>query len=147
MSMRKKQIPRIKICGITNLEDALFCSQMGAHALGFIFYRKSPRFIEPSKAGMIIRHLPPSVTPVGVFVDEPRENITSLIRQAGLKTVQLSGDGPASHCDGYEVEVWKAFRIRERQQVERTKEYTIAAALLEGASDAELGGSGKLPDF
>jgi phosphoribosylanthranilate isomerase len=147
VTYRKPRPPRIKICGITNLEDALFCSQMGAHALGFIFYGKSPRYIDPSKAAMIIHHLPPRVTPVGVFVNESRENILAIVRQAGIRTVQLSGDEEAPQCEGFGVDVWKAFRIRERSLAAKTRDYQIAAALLEGAGDTEYGGSGKVPDF
>jgi phosphoribosylanthranilate isomerase len=147
VSFREPAPPQVKICGITNLEDALFCSRMGAHALGFIFYRKSPRFIDPGKAGMIIHHLPDSVLPVGVFVNESRESILATIRQTGIRTIQLSGDEEPSHCGGFGVDVWKAFRLREKERAADTRDFPIAAALLEGASDTEYGGSGKVPDF
>lgn len=139
--------PLVKICGITNLADALVCCHEGADALGFIFYRESPRNIEPHRAAMIIAHLPKCVTPVGVFVNAPRETIDRLVTDTGIRTLQLSGDETPEDCAGYPVPVWKAFRIRDPQAVESVGRYPIAAALLDGADGGNYGGTGTAPDF
>jgi len=82
----------IKICGITNLEDALTALRAGADALGFVFYEKSPRKIEPEAARKIVEELPPTVEKVGVFVNQSEESICALANQVGLSVIQLYGD-------------------------------------------------------
>lgn len=139
--------PRVKICGITSLKDALLCSSSGADHLGFIFFRGTPRYVEPSKAAAIIRQLPSSVTPVGVFVNETRKAIEKIVDATGVKIIQLSGDEEPADCEGYGVKVWKAFRIRSDDQAERVRDYSIAAALLDGAGDGSYGGSGQAADL
>src|ERR1041384_8474831 len=109
--MEPEMKPRVKICGITNLPDALACARAGADALGFIFYEKSPRASDRSAAAGIISELPPYVTPGGVFVNTPRERIASIISQTGIRSLQLSGDEtpeegrafPASRGEGGRV--------------------------------------------
>src|SRR3990167_5772261 len=83
---------RVKVCGITNLEDALVAAAAGADALGFNFWPGSPRHIEARCAADIIAHLPPFVTPVGVFVDESPARIKSVAQASGVRAVQLHGD-------------------------------------------------------
>ena len=82
----------IKICGTTNFEDALTAVDAGADALGFVFYEKSPRKIDPETAGKITAKLTPGIEKVGVFVDEPVESILLTMAQAGLSAAQLHGD-------------------------------------------------------
>lgn len=139
--------PQVKICGITNLDDARFCAHAGADALGFIFYKSSPRYIDPSAAAEIIEQLPGYITPVGVFVNEQRSVIEKTIAATGIRIAQLSGSERPKDCQGYPVKVWKAFRIRAYEAIEETRGYPIAAAMLDGASDEVFGGSGQLPDF
>jgi phosphoribosylanthranilate isomerase len=82
----------VKICGITRAEDADAAVALGAHAIGFLFWPESPRFIEPARAREIAYRLPPSVMSVGVFVNQTAEHINSVVNLVGLKTVQLHGD-------------------------------------------------------
>jgi phosphoribosylanthranilate isomerase len=138
--------PLVKICGITNEKDALFCAEMGTNFLGFIFYRQSPRYVEPQTAARIIRKLPSSVTPVGVFVEERRNMIQTIIEQTGIRHLQLSGDESPQECNGFQLPVWKAFRIRSKDSVDNVQQYSISAAMLDGAKDG-YGGSGELADF
>jgi phosphoribosylanthranilate isomerase len=129
------------------MQDAIWCAKVGANALGFIFYKKSPRFIEPSKAAQIINLLPSTVLPVGIFVNAQREVIKQISNQTRIRAIQLSGDESPEDCEGFSVEVWKAFRIRSRSEVKKIKDYTVSAVLLDGAKGDEYGGSGNLPDF
>ena len=82
----------IKICGTTNLEDARLAVEAGADALGFVFYEKSPRRIDPEAAGRIAARVPPGIEKVGVFVEEPVEKILLTVARAGLTAAQLHGD-------------------------------------------------------
>ena len=90
-------IAKVKICGITNAEDAAAAVDAGADALGFVFYRKSPRYIEPTLARQIIMTLPPLVTPVGVFVDEDQQVVRNLMDDCGLTIAQLHGNESATY--------------------------------------------------
>ena len=137
---------RVKVCGITNLDDAICCIDTGTDALGFIFYKNSPRNISPQAAAKIIQKIPPYVTPVGVFVNERREIIQRTISETGIRIVQLSGDEMPEQCLGYDVKVWKAFRIRHEQEVDHVRQFTISAAMLDGASGNLYGGSGMRAD-
>ena len=140
-------LPLVKICGITNFSDALFSATAGANYLGFIFYPKSPPYIDPHKAKEIIRKLPTNVTPVGVFVNEKRETIEQILHKTNIRTIQLSGDESPDDCLGYSVDVWKAFRYTRVEEVNQTKSYNIFAALLDGVKDGLYGGTGTPVDF
>ena len=139
--------PLVKICGITRKADALFCATQGASALGFIFYKDSPRFISPAKAARIIASLPPFVTAVGVFVNHSRREICRIIEQTGIQAIQFSGDESPEDCEGYPLKTIKAFRLRFGQSLRPLVKYRAAAALLDGARDGMYGGSGRLADF
>jgi phosphoribosylanthranilate isomerase len=139
--------PRVKICGITNREDALFCAHSGADALGFIFFPESPRFIESVKAKSIIDSLPPFITPVGVFVNERRERIEQIIRETGIRAIQLSGDEKPEDCMHFSVRVIKAFRFKTHDELHQLKKFQISAAMLDGAKDGLYGGTGMKADF
>ena len=105
---------KIKICGITNLEDAEVAVEAGADALGFVFYAKSPRSIEPAVAQRIIAQLPPFVLPVGVFVNHDRETIRNVFDECGLAFAQLHGDETPTFCESLGRPVLRALRLRDR---------------------------------
>ncbi len=89
---------KVKICGITNIDDAVFCSQVGANALGFIFYKRSPRYITPSNAKKIIDKLGPFIVKVGVFVDEDKGAVSEIANYVGLDVLQFHGKESQSYC-------------------------------------------------
>lgn len=129
----------VKICGLTNREDALAAAEAGATALGFNFFPGSPRYIRPEAAARIIEELPPSIWTVGVWVNEDPEKILALSASEGIQVAQLHGDeGPDSVPSG--IRVWKAVRMgavsgkieRESRQVEALVLDTAAAGLYGG---------------
>ena len=103
----------IKICGITNLKDAQLVEREGASAIGFIFYKKSPRYIEPEMACKIVDNVKGKISLVGVFVDESLNKIHEISRKVGLDFVQLHGNESSEYCKKVELPVIKAFRIDE----------------------------------
>ncbi len=139
---------RIKICGITRKEDALFCAKLGAHALGLVFYEKSPRFLQVEKAKEIMRCVPPLVSWVGVFVDEDSKKILEISRYLGLSTVQLHGSEPPQVCENLRKEglrVIKALRVKEEKDLEGWEEYrgVVSALLFDTKVKGLPGGSGQ----
>jgi phosphoribosylanthranilate isomerase len=139
--------PIVKICGITSMEDARICTGAGADLLGFIFHKASPRYIRPDAAATLICALPPEVTPVGVFVNTSRQDITSIVGETGIRILQFSGDESPADCSGYDLPCWKAFRIRNDAATLHVAEYPVDAVLLDGAMDGQYGGTGTPPDF
>ena len=124
----------VKICGITNLDDALAAIDAGAAALGFNFWPGSPRHIALENARHIIRQLPPAVLKVGVFVDEPREKVNEMSHTAGLDVAQLHGrEAPGDFPDG--VRVWKAVRVVLDFNASDVDQYPGEAVLLDGPSN------------
>ena len=142
---------RIKVCGITNEADAMKAARVGAWAIGFIFYKKSPRFIAPAKAKKIIDALPPFVTPVGVFVNHNQGAMRDIIAHCGLRAVQLHGDEDHHYCHRlrrYQVKVIKAFRVGEDFNTAVVEPYKVDAFLFDTKSDDETyGGTGKSFDW
>ncbi|HKV26656.1 MAG TPA: phosphoribosylanthranilate isomerase [Candidatus Acidoferrales bacterium] len=136
----------VKICGITNWEDAKVAIDAGADALGFNFYAKSPRRIALSHAKQIIRHMPSRVVAVGVFVNASEENILSIARIANLGALQLHGEeSPATVAQlARRYPVIKAFRVGPGFRASEVKRYTDAAGFLLDGYDAERrGGTGE----
>ncbi len=134
----------VKICGITNLEDALFASEAGADALGFVFYKKSPRHIEPEKARDIIKRLPPFVTTVGVFADQTEAEIKGIIAETNIDIVQLHGEEPPEFCERLNKRVIKAIRARSMENLTDIKRYKSCALLLDTYDKNLKGGTGRI---
>lgn len=138
----------VKICGITNLDDALLATAMGAQALGFIF-AESPRRIDPSEAKAIIRSLPPLVKTVGVFVNEDPERIKEIITFCGLDLIQLHGDESPAIGRGLMPRSIKAFRVQNDRDIENIKRYrgAVRAILLDTFKTGIAGGTGRTFDW
>jgi phosphoribosylanthranilate isomerase len=137
---------RVKICGLTRLEDALLAARLGADALGFNFWRGSKRFIEPEAARAIVDRLPPFVTPVGVFVNQPPTEVLATAALAGVAAVQLHGDEPYEDCNGYPIPAVKAVRVAGPESLSELHRYRVKAFLLDAPS-AGFGGSGATFDW
>lgn len=133
---------RIKICGITNLEDALIAVEHGADALGFVFYTESPRAIAPHRAKEIISNLPPFITTVGVFVDEDKMRLEQIARETGIDIIQLHGSESPEYCYNLNKKVIKAIRVKELTDLESLKHYRVSAFLLDTYSPDAIGGTG-----
>ena len=134
---------RIKICGITNPQDALTAVEAGADALGFVFYKESPRHIFPEEAARIINLLPPFVQAVGLFVNESPEVVNQISRNCGLGLVQLHGDETPDYCRKIKQRVMKAFRIRTLTCLDPIADYRMSGCLLDAYSPSFYGGTGK----
>jgi len=140
---------RIKICGITNPEDAILASELGADALGFIFHPASPRRVAPEAAREIIRQLPPLVLSVGVFVDEEAELVRDLAARVGLDWVQLHGWESPEYCRSLGRRVLKGFRIEAASSLGALAEYrdAVQAFLLDTYKAGQAGGTGETFDW
>jgi phosphoribosylanthranilate isomerase len=134
---------KIKICGITNLADALLCESCGADAIGFIFYVGSKRQIMPDEAAEIVSHLNPLTIKVGVFVDENPVLINQLIKDVGLNMVQLHGGETPEDISLINVPVIKAFRVNDNFDFTVLNHYSNSYLLLDSYDKEELGGTGK----
>lgn len=133
---------RVKICGITSPEDALTAVEAGADALGFVFYKESPRHIFPEEAARIIRLLPPFVQVVGLFVNEAPEIVNQVSRTCRLGLVQLHGDETPDYCRRIEQRVMKAFRIHSLTCLDPIADYRLSGCLLDAYSPTAFGGTG-----
>ena len=137
---------KIKICGITNLEDASAAVEMGADFLGFNFYPKSPRYIEPKKAFEIISKLPTFVDMVGIFVNSPVEEVREIAGMCELNWVQLHGDESPGFCNSLNsihAKVIKAVRVRDENDIEYARNFSVDALLLDAYQPDRYGGTGK----
>jgi phosphoribosylanthranilate isomerase len=116
---------RVKICGITNLEDARLAVDAGADALGFIFVENTPRFVTPERVASIVRWLPPFVTTVGVFWDHPTGHVKAVAEACGLRALQFHGDEPPETLSGYALPVIKTIKLPPVSQIEGLPEYRL----------------------
>jgi phosphoribosylanthranilate isomerase len=140
---------KIKICGITNLEDAVLAVDLGADALGFIFYLKSPRYVAPDAAWEIIAQLPPFVMSVGVFVDEEAAVVQDLAAQVGLDWVQVHGQESPDYCRSLGRRVIKGFRIKDESSLKDLEPFqgAVQAFLLDTYKKGQVGGTGETFDW
>jgi phosphoribosylanthranilate isomerase len=133
--------PILKICGMTRMGDALHAVREGATAIGFVFWKESPRYIEPERAGEIAAALPPSVKAVGVFVNEPLDSIRETARVARLRMVQLHGDEPPAYVDQIEQPVIRAVSLDTVEETAWT--WPAETTLLLDSTDPPRSGAGR----
>ena len=140
---------RIKICGITRSEDARAAVDAGAHALGFVFYRPSPRYIEPPAARDIISRLPPFTAGVGLFVDPERSFVSAVLETVPLDIIQFHGNEDPEFCGSFGRPYIKAVSIKPDIDLHKTcRRYAGASALLlDSHSDTVPGGTGMSFDW
>ena len=142
---------KIKICGITNAQDAEAAVAAGADALGFVFYPKSPRCIEPAAAKRIIAQLPPFVLPVGVFVNQDPETIRNIYHECGLAFAQLHGEETPAFCESLGRPVLRALRLRDRGSLLALAEYKgrmgVRGFVVDAFSAEAYGGTGQTVDW
>lgn len=144
------KILKVKICGITNLDDALAAVDMGADILGFNFYPRSPRFIEPKKAQEIIEKLPAFVDTAGIFVNAPLRDIQSINDSGMLNWIQLHGDETPEFCrefHSWNVRTIKAIRVKSIKSLETADQYRTFALLFDSFDPKVYGGTGQQFDW
>lgn len=138
---------RVKICGITNLEDAVVAADLGADAVGFIFYEKSARSINPRTAALIIRELPPFIATVGVFVNEPPERVVDIAKEAGVGCIQLHGDETPEYVQAVGLRTIKALRVKDASILNKLRSFSVSAILLDTYREGKPGGTGETFDW
>jgi len=137
-------VVKVKICGITNLEDARASVKGGCDALVFVFYKKSSRYITPEKAKEIIRALPRNVTKIGVFVNAKEKSIKNIAKLCNLDILQFHGNETPEFCakfNGYKI--IKAFRIKDKIDLSKILKYKTFAYLFDAFAKSKFGGTGK----
>jgi phosphoribosylanthranilate isomerase len=138
-------IVKVKICGFTNYDDAAAAMDMGADLLGFNFYKKSPRFVQPEKAKEIIDKLPGFIDIAGVFVNASIEKIHEIKNFCQLNWVQLHGDETPQFCSqflSHSVKTMKALRVKDQTDIEKANSFFTDAILLDAFHPEKYGGTG-----
>lgn len=138
---------KVKICGITNSEDARHAIECGADALGFVFFGESPRCLEPDQAAAIIKELPPFVTCVGLFVNEEPQRVRQIAADCGVDVIQFHGDEPPDDCLVPGRRTVKALRVRDQASLAAADDYQVAALLLDAWVPGRYGGTGARFDW
>lgn len=140
---------KLKVCGITSLEDAHAAIECGAEFLGFNFYPKSPRYIAPETARAIIEQLPSEITTVGIFVNEAQpQDVLEILQASGAQLAQLHGDEDAAYCEAVGAErVIKALRVGEGFDARQVLNYPAWAILLDAFDKNLYGGTGKTANW
>ncbi|MBF0190437.1 MAG: phosphoribosylanthranilate isomerase [Magnetococcales bacterium] len=139
--------PRVKICGITRIADALAAVAAGADALGFVFYPGSKRYIAPEGVARIVERLPPFVTITGLFVNAPAEEIRATAARCRLDVIQLHGDESPEACLGLPGRVIKAVRVGEAEDLTGLERFPVQGLLLDAKVADHYGGSGRVFDW
>jgi len=139
---------QVKVCGITSLADAMLAAAAGADLLGFNFYPRSPRYVDPRLVREILQELSPAfqVMPVGVFVNESAETIRETVAQSGVGMVQLHGEESPGFCRELKLRVIKALRVASAEDADQAANYEVHALLVDSKTPA-YGGSGIRPDW
>ncbi len=137
----------VKICGVTNIDDARFALECGADAIGLNFYERSPRFVTIDRAVEIVSQLPEHKSKIGVFVNASRKRIREVTRAVSLSAVQLIGKEGPDDLINFESSVIKVFRVYPGFEVEVLRNYVVDAFLLDTYQDETYGGSGKTFDW
>jgi len=140
---------KIKICGITNSNDALACAAAGVDMIGLNFYEQSPRYIRTDQAHTIARTLPSSTQAVGIFVDAPVEEIRRVARDVGLRMVQLHGSESPEMCAelARDFAIIKALRMDDGFGAQRASVYPMCTILLDTYDERIAGGTGEVGDW
>jgi phosphoribosylanthranilate isomerase len=133
---------RVKICGLTSLDDARAAVDAGAAALGFNFYRRSPRYVSPAVVAQMADHLPAAVCRVGVFVNATRDEIAAVACEARLSALQFHGDEPPDFCRGWAYKVLKAVRVRDARAADAAARYAVDFILVDAYVEGQPGGTG-----
>ena len=141
----------VKICGITNQIDALQAIDSGADALGFVFYKKSPRHVSPKVVKSIVANLPPFVLPIGVFVNEEAQVVRDIMDACGLALAQIHGDETADYCESLGRPVIRGIRLRNRNTFMAMAEYKgrarVRGFVLDAYSETAYGGTGTIANW
>lgn len=135
---------KVKICGITNEKDALLACNAGADALGFVFYERSSRYIDPVQAGAIIKRLPPFISTVGVFVNQDYAYVKHVGELTGIDLFQLHGDETPEFCLRFGNSAIKAFSVKDHATITGLSEFKVSAYLLDTFQEGIAGGTGKV---
>jgi phosphoribosylanthranilate isomerase len=137
----------VKICGITNEEDAQHAVRCGADALGFVFYEESPRFISHRRAAEIASTLPDRISKIGVFVNTDLRFVREIVKHVNLSAVQLLGNDAPDDLVNFETSVIKVFRVRRDYDIQTMRNYIVDAFLLDAHSEGAFGGTGTTFDW
>ena len=143
------QRTRVKICGITRVEDAVSAVNAGADAIGFVFYTPSPRAVSIAQAQQIVAAIPPFVSVVGLFVNAPQTEIESVLSKVRLDILQYHGDESVHECEQINLPYYKAIRVKaDTNLLQYEAEFKSAKALLlDTFSEAAVGGTGQVFDW
>ena len=134
---------QVKICGVTNVADALAAAEAGADMIGLMFYEQSPRHVTVPTAAEIHRALPPFVLRVGVFVNPEEALVTRALGDCGLSLLQFHGDEPSEFCTQFGLMSLKALRVRDAESLDQLADYQTDAFLLDAHAKSGLGGTGE----